>query len=70
MWKALQLAAWLHGAHLGEVRHFRPDLVVSAYSLTGQNPWTEMSPLSPPLSGIAEDGGHTNPRSASTVRSA
>lgn len=48
-----------------KVRHFRPDLVVSAYSLTGQNPWTEISPLSPPLPGIAENGGDTHPRAAS-----
>ena len=45
-----------------KVRHFRPDLVVSAYSVTGQNPWTEISPLSSPLPGIAEAGGDTNPR--------
>lgn len=45
-----------------KVRHFRPDLVVSAYSVTGQNPWAEMSPLSSPLPGIAEAGGDTNPR--------
>ncbi|EIM35485.1 hypothetical protein PGS1_14141 [Enterobacter cloacae subsp. cloacae GS1] len=45
-----------------KVRHFRPDLVVSAYSVTGQNPWTEMSLLSSPLPGIAEAGGDTNPR--------
>jgi integrating conjugative element protein (TIGR03756 family) len=45
-----------------KVRHYRPDLVVSAYSITGQNPWTEMSPLSPPLPGIAQQGGDTNPR--------
>ncbi|ECO1514130.1 TIGR03756 family integrating conjugative element protein [Salmonella enterica subsp. arizonae] len=45
-----------------KVRHFRPDLVVSAYSDTGQNPWAEMSLLSSPLPGIAEAGGDTNPR--------
>ncbi|HGW6105257.1 TPA: TIGR03756 family integrating conjugative element protein [Citrobacter werkmanii] len=45
-----------------KIRHFRPDLVVSAYSVTGQNPWTEISPLSSPLPGIAEGGGDTNPR--------
>ncbi|WP_170925611.1 TraU family protein, partial [Escherichia coli] len=48
-----------------KVSHFRPDLVVSAYSNTGQNPWAEMTLLSPPLPGIAEGGGDTNPRSAS-----
>lgn len=45
-----------------KVRHFRPDLVVSAYSVTGQNPWAEISQLSSPLPGIAEAGGDTNPR--------
>lgn len=45
-----------------KVRHFRPDLVISAYSVTGKNPWTEMSPLSPPLTGLAEAGGDTHPR--------
>ncbi|EPC8059996.1 TIGR03756 family integrating conjugative element protein [Yersinia enterocolitica] len=45
-----------------KVRHFRPDLVVSSYSATGRNPWVEMSPLSPPLPGIAETGGDTHPR--------
>lgn len=39
--------------------------MVSAYSNTGQNPWAEMTLLSPPLPGIAEGGGDTNPRSAS-----
>jgi hypothetical protein len=48
-----------------KVSHFRPDLVVSAYSNTGQSPWMEMSLLSPALPGIAESGGDTNPRSAS-----
>lgn len=62
---------WLNCTPLGcsvrtsvKVSHFRPDLVVSAYSLTGQNPWTEMSLPSPPIPGIAEGGGDTNPRSA------
>jgi len=45
-----------------KVRHFRPDLVVSAYSVTGHNPWTAMSPLSPAIPGIAQEGGDTNPR--------
>ena len=45
-----------------KVRHFRPDLVVSTYSVTGQNPWVDISPLSPPLPGLAEAGGNTYPR--------
>ncbi|QJT79284.1 TIGR03756 family integrating conjugative element protein [Kosakonia sp. MUSA4] len=47
-----------------KVQHFRPDLVISAYSATGENPWSEMSLLSPPLPGTAEGGGDTHPRSA------
>ena len=49
-----------------KVQHFRPDLVVSAYSVTGENPWSEMSMLSPPLASIAEGGGDTSARPANT----
>lgn len=71
-YRVVGLCYWLYCTPLGcsvrtsvKVRHFRPDLVVSAYSNTGQNPWAEMSLLSPPLPGIAEGGGDTNPRVAS-----
>ncbi|EMQ2085174.1 TIGR03756 family integrating conjugative element protein [Salmonella enterica subsp. enterica] len=71
-YRVVGLCYWLYCSPFGctvrtsvKVSHFRPDLVVSAYSVTGQNPWMEMSPLSPPLPGIAESGGDTNPRSAS-----
>lgn len=40
-----------------KVRHFIPELVVSSYATTGNNPWTEMAPLSSPISG-AEGGGN------------
>jgi integrating conjugative element protein (TIGR03756 family) len=40
-----------------KVRHFLPELVVSSYATTGNNPWTEMAPLSSPISG-AEGGGN------------
>jgi integrating conjugative element protein (TIGR03756 family) len=39
------------------VQHFNPDLVVSSYAATGENPWTEMAALSAPLPG-AEGGGN------------
>lgn len=71
-YRVVGLCYWLYCTPFGcsvrtsvKVSHFRPDLVVSAYSLVGQNPWTEMSLLSPPLPGIAEGGGDTNPHSAS-----
>ena len=71
-YRVVGLCYWLYCSPFGctvrtsvKVSHFRPDLVISAYSNTGQNPWAEMSPLSPPLPGIAEGGGDTNPRSAS-----
>lgn len=70
-YRVVGLCYWLYCTPFGctvrtsvKVSHFRPDLVVSAYSVTGQNPWTEMSLLSPALPGIAEGGGDTNPRSA------
>ncbi|RCQ56944.1 TIGR03756 family integrating conjugative element protein, partial [Escherichia coli] len=70
-YRVVGLCYWLYCTPFGctvrtsvKVSHFRPDLVVSAYSNTGQNPWAEMTLLSPPLPGIAEGGGDTNPRSA------
>ncbi|NHN23161.1 TIGR03756 family integrating conjugative element protein, partial [Bacillus amyloliquefaciens] len=63
-YRVVGLCYWLYCTPFGcsvrtsvKVSHFRPDLVVSAYSNTGQNPWTEMSLLSPALPGIAESGG-------------
>lgn len=71
-YRVVGMCYWLQCSPFGcrvrtsvKVRHFRPDLVVSAYGVTGKNPWVEMSPLSPPLPGIAEGGGDTNPRAAS-----
>ena len=71
-YRVVGLCYWLYCTPLGcsvrtsvKVSHFRPDLVVSVYSNTGQNPWAEISLLSPPLPGVAEGGGDTNPRSAS-----
>jgi integrating conjugative element protein (TIGR03756 family) len=42
-----------------KVRHFVPDAVVSSYSNTGENPWTEVSMFGSP-SGLAQDGGDGN----------
>lgn len=40
-----------------KVRHFIPELVVSSYATTGNNPWGEMATLSFPISG-ADGGGN------------
>lgn len=39
-----------------KVRHYVPDAVVSSYSNTGENPWSEVAFMSPPNS-TAEAGG-------------
>ena len=46
-----------------KVRHYVPDLVVSAYNNPGDNPWSEMSFVGAPLPG-AEGGGDTHGRHA------
>lgn len=39
-----------------QVRHYVPDAVVSSYSNTGENPWTDVAFMSPPNS-EAQNGG-------------
>lgn len=57
------MCAWLYCAAWGctvrtsvRVKHYIPELVVSSYQNTGDNPWTEIAMLSPPL-GNAVGGG-------------
>lgn len=40
-----------------KVRHFIPELVVSGYAITGENPWTEVANMSQPTGG-AKGGGN------------
>lgn len=54
---------WLRCTNFGckvktstKVRHYVPDAVVSSYSSTGENPWTEVRTLSGPIS-HAKGGG-------------
>ncbi|WP_017905065.1 TIGR03756 family integrating conjugative element protein [Pseudomonas asplenii] len=54
---------WLRCTNFGcsvktsaKVRHYVPDAVVSSYSTTGMNPWTEVRAMSSPISG-AQGGG-------------
>ncbi|QEA39628.1 TIGR03756 family integrating conjugative element protein [Pistricoccus aurantiacus] len=65
-YEVIGLCAWLDCSTTGcsvktsiRVKHFIPELVVSAYENTGENPWTEIALLSPPL-GNALGGGSTN----------
>ena len=63
-YRVVGLCFWLFCTPFGckiktstKVRHFTPELVVSSYATTGNNPWTEMAVLSSPISG-AEGGGN------------
>jgi integrating conjugative element protein (TIGR03756 family) len=47
-----------------KVRHNIPDIAVSAYKNTGQNPWVDVAGFSPPNS-LAQDGG-SNTEGANT----
>ncbi|QHC91396.1 TIGR03756 family integrating conjugative element protein [Pseudomonas chlororaphis] len=67
-YKVVGICYWLFCTNFGckvrtstKVRHYVPDAVVSAYSDTGMNPWSEMSSLGSP-NGMAQGGndGTTN----------
>ena len=62
-YRVVGICYWLHCSIGGckvrtsvKVRHYIPDAVVSSYSNTGQNPWTEVALLSPP-NPTAQQGG-------------
>lgn len=67
-YKVVGICYWLYCTPAGckvrtstKVRHFIPDAVVSAYANTGENPWTEVSPLGAPnLMAQAGNDGTTN----------
>ena len=57
------VCVWLNCTPVGcelvavpKIRHFSPDVVVSAYHETGKNPWSEMSPLIAAVQGPLEGG--------------
>ena len=65
-YQVIGICAWLHCSHWGcsvrtsvRVKHYIPELVVSAYENTGDNPWKEVALLSPPL-GNALGGGSSH----------
>ncbi|MGN5643402.1 TIGR03756 family integrating conjugative element protein, partial [Burkholderia multivorans] len=62
-WRVVGVCYWLSCSMFGctvqtsvKVRHYVPDAVVSSYSRTGANPWTEVSFMSAPLP-FAQGGG-------------
>lgn len=62
-WKIVGICYWLDCGAFGctvrtsvKVRHYIPDAVVSSYSNTGSNPWTEVQAMSPP-DPVAQAGG-------------
>jgi len=41
------------------VKHYVPELVISSYRKTGENPWSDFASLLSPPTPIAQDGGRT-----------
>lgn len=63
-WRIVGVCYWLSCSAFGctvqtsvKVRHYVPDAVVSSYSRTGSNPWTDVSFMSAPLP-FAQGGGN------------
>ncbi len=52
-----------------KVKHNIPDLVVSSYANTGQNPWQDVTLLGAALPGISESGGNIYPRAGALTQS-
>lgn len=42
-----------------QVHHYMPDLTVSSYADTGENPWTDVAELSQPTSELQDGGNNT-----------
>ena len=67
-YKVVGICYWLLCTPVGctvktstKVRHYIPDAVVSAYANTGENPWTEVSPMGAPNAAAqAGNDGTTN----------
>lgn len=68
-WKATGVCVWLTCTPFGcstqtsvKVKHYMPDLVVSVYQKTGDNPWSVVSPLASPNSTAKAGGDRTEGR--------
>nr|WP_313025643.1 TIGR03756 family integrating conjugative element protein [Pseudomonas lopnurensis] len=63
-YKVVGICYWLFCTKFGctvrtsiKVRHFIPELVVSSYTNTGNNPWTDVAAMSPP-NAMSQGGGN------------
>ncbi|EPC00621.1 hypothetical protein L861_06685 [Litchfieldella anticariensis FP35 = DSM 16096] len=66
-YRMVGVCVWLYCSWSGcrvrtsiKVRHYIPELVVSSYENTGDNPWQEMALVSPPTSGALAGGRSTS----------
>jgi len=66
-YSVIGLCFWLHCSWSGcsirtslLIKHYIPELVVSSYRNTGENPWSEIALLSPPNATAADGGATTN----------
>lgn len=69
-YRVVGICVWLYCTPFGcstrtsvKVKHYIPELVVSSYNATGNNPWSEVAALSSPNS-IAQGGGTVPSRHA------
>lgn len=65
-YEVIGMCAWLYCTPYGctvrtsiRVKHYIPELVVSAYQNTGENPWSEIAALSPPTGDALGGGSNT-----------
>jgi integrating conjugative element protein (TIGR03756 family) len=70
-YEVIGMCAWLYCTPFGcsvrtsiRVKHYIPELVVSSYENTGDNPWSEVALLSPSI-GNAAGGGRTTEEESS-----
>lgn len=74
-YKVVGICYWLRCTPFGckvktsaKVKHFIPELVVSSYTNTGENPWLEIAPLSAPNASAQGGGNDHSSRKYSSER--
>lgn len=73
-YRVVGICFWLFCTNFGcsvrtsvKVRHFIPELVVSTYANTGNNPWRDVASMSPPTA-MSAGGGNDHSSSHSSTR--